>query len=738
VKREGRAEFDATWVERPEQSDVLKQVKYAERWPRFAPLRLVAAAAGSASGLRVAVVLAALVILYLRTPITFTHPQFWNEDELFFTFSRLMGFSNLKMLLAGYLCTAQALVALLATCFRPEFAAAIFCYAAILMTLGVVYLLTSPRLDMPGKPLLAIALVTAPMGWEVLGSLAYCQWVLPVGVFALLFMRPARSRMVLAAEAALVGVTAFTGPFCVLLTPLFVLRTLQVARGEARNRMALFAALTLIGAVTQSLMNATHPQFNNLYALLGVSRPAPWTLWVTLPLDNTIRAFGPIAGFLLTKPWVAPLDVLAALVLAVIAGALAWRQPYRMQKLFMLFFGSAVAASGMWKCRADLATLASGGSRYFYIGDVFALWFLCCLAAGAYSRAAVLTFVAATEILLLPAISGTPNVAADMAWPLWARLIGSGLPVMIPTAPVGWYVGLPPAENGPLAGYRAWLGHPLAEMAKMAPPPACDGFFWHAALFGVSPNLWTVSGTAWPAAASPVADGPVRLVTLVDAAGIVDGFALPGFKASGGVPAGAGWNAMVQAPSGTSLRAYAILGDGRACALAAGRYADAGNPIGGGAFFGPVPLVPGPDIVQAFKPLHRFDRLDVTFAAYSRVPSDYQIAWQIDSFSQGRVFKIGAGTFDADRIRDWAQISLPVSAIPNSVPGVVAVYLRAEGTAPVLPAGVPLFLPASANTDPPASIGGVPMQNGAQVNLVPHYVESNPGQRPPGSIILVR
>jgi hypothetical protein len=713
------------------QASVLSEVKYAAGWPKFArvPRRFVAALR-SERMMRAAVVLAALVILYLRAPITFTHPQFWAEDADFFYFSRTGGFGSLTELLAGYLCTAQALVALVANCFNPEFAAAIYCYAAILITLGVVWLISSPRLDLPAKPLLAIAVVAGPPGFEVLGNLANSQWILAIGVFALLFMRPAATRKVIAAEAVLTGITAFTGPFAVYLTPLFVLRTYQAPRGLARNRMAVLAVLCFLGAATQILMIATHPRFAGLHA----SSPYPWTLWITVPFVCIVKAFGPILGFVPTAPGAGLLDAFGILFFAAAAVVLACLQPYRMQKLFMLFFGFAVAASGMWKNRQILDAIGlMGGARYFYIPDVLALWFVCCLGIGVYSRALVLTFVGASEILLLPAIAGRPRVPEDMAWPVWARLIDSGLPVLIPTAPAGgWSVHLPAAPNGPLAGYADWLGRPLAQMVQMAPPQSCEGSIRQIAAF-VPPDLWTVSGTAWP-----LTDGPVRLVALADTSGIVHGFALPGFAAGSGIidasappgfeagadaPAGSGWNAVINAPPGTLLHGYAMLGDGRACPLAIGRYADVSHPVGGSVLFGAVPIVPGDDIVQAFKPLHRFDRLDVRFVAYARVASDYRIGWEIDSISPGAVLEIGSGTIDAKSIIDWQFISLPVSSMPGSVPGEAVLHLRAEGALPTFPAGVPLYFPAPGNSDPPASFGGALMKNGVQVNLIPDYVQ---------------
>src|SRR5206468_3366441 len=50
---------------------------------------------------RVATVVAALGILLWRTPTSFTNPQFWGEDVLFFYGARIDGWASIATLLAG-------------------------------------------------------------------------------------------------------------------------------------------------------------------------------------------------------------------------------------------------------------------------------------------------------------------------------------------------------------------------------------------------------------------------------------------------------------------------------------------------------------------------------------------------------------------------------------------------------------------------------------------------------------
>jgi hypothetical protein len=77
------------------------------------------------------------------------------------------GWRGLVEPLAGYLCSLQRLVALVARLFSPTRGPAIYDYTAVFLTLLIIWLATSPRLDMP---LLGIAVVVVPRGYEVLGN----------------------------------------------------------------------------------------------------------------------------------------------------------------------------------------------------------------------------------------------------------------------------------------------------------------------------------------------------------------------------------------------------------------------------------------------------------------------------------------------------------------------------------------------------------------------------------------
>jgi hypothetical protein len=713
------------WYEwRKMQHKLLTLRGFAESSASFASrLRLGFAGPGLALAVRMLVLLAALGILYLRSPITFTHPQFWGEDAYFFHDSLFLGWSSFSAtsLLAGYLCTAQALVAFAVSFFNPVYAAAIYCYTAIFFTLAVVWLVTSPRLDIPCKPLLAISVVIVPMGYEELGTLTNIQWILPIGAFALMFMQAARSRLVLLGEAGFVALMAFSGPFSIFLTPMFIWRLLT-SRGADKSRMFVLTAIAGLGALTQILFIAKH------FGALNPVAPAPYsrTLWVNLPASHIMADFGKVACLFHGIG-----GAVLGLVCVAAAGLLAVRAPYRTQKIFLLLFSLAIAISGMYKFREALATQVPE-QRYFYSGSVFLFWFICCISSRFYVRACLACLVAAAQFLLLPVIANTPRDGADLEWPVWSSYISSGLPVIIPIAPPGFYVGMPASPTGPLVNFESWTGKNFAAVAQLQSSLSCAGEMDPvepltvvniSELSGIqfSDARWSTSGWAWDEAA----DGPVKLVVLVDSTGKVLGFGLPKFKTEDGTPRRSKWNAIFYAAPGSEIRAYAILRDGRhICPLANQDYFPlTERPLASAGFAQAMALLPGSRIVQRFKPLPGLVGLSETFVTFAHVPSKYTIHWRIDAYSHGHVLELGTGEINASTVSDWQHINLPM-VTTEATPDEVAVSFQADTKTPVLrPAGIPLFIPGAGDKDSPVEIDGVPDTKGLQLGLIADYKE---------------
>ena len=192
------------------------------------------------------VVALALAIIFIRMPIVFLHPAFWGEDApLYFQFSYLYGWRSVTTdATAGYLTLFQWLVGNTSTYFPVSVAPTIFNAASIALTLVVVWLVTSPRLSLPAKPLLALAVVTVPAAYEELATLANSQWIFPIGAFSILLMAPSKNKFVSAAEIAFVSIFSLTGPFSLLLLPVCGLQmVLNRDDATAQRRILILSAI---------------------------------------------------------------------------------------------------------------------------------------------------------------------------------------------------------------------------------------------------------------------------------------------------------------------------------------------------------------------------------------------------------------------------------------------------------------------------------------------------------------
>jgi hypothetical protein len=662
------------------------------------------------------VVLLALAIIWLRTPSTFTLPQFWGEDVYFFAMSRERGWAVLLQTLAGYHLTIQFLVGIFGSYFPPYWAPAIYNYSAVLLTLLVVWLVTSPRLDMPRKPLMALAVVIVPMGYEEIGTITNIQWILPIGAFALLFMRRASSNLVLLGEAIFLGLTSVSGPFSIFLTPIFLWRTLAVSDPAERRRLLVLSAVAGAGALVQVHALLTSP------SLIFEPSPYHWTLWLTLPFKQIGTVFGPVANIFEGVG-----GFVSAALCTVLIAALALRRPFRDQKIAMIAFAAAIAFGGMWKFHVALGTQILA-QRYFYCGSIFLIWFICCLSAERGLRAPLTALVIATEILLLPAIAGTPRIGHDYEWREWARFIDSGIPVNIPTAPESWYLDLAGSQTGRFGAYADWLGHSLEHVAAPAVSDACTGsivgFVEHKpnpVPFDRTGPLWKTEGVAWDRN-----NKPVELIILADLAHKVIGFGFPGFRASAWletVPARSKWVSYFSVAPGGSLRAYGLVDDGRAlCLLNGARQVPShASKLVTGPYVEPVQILPDGKIVQRFKPDAILDGVATQLVTYGRQPSNYAIDWKLIAVKNGARQEIGAGTINAPAASDWGIVNLPASRTAE-VPDEIEVIFSTKSAAPAAPLGLPLFKTNDGEVVPPAEIRGSEARSRGRLALTLYYV----------------
>jgi hypothetical protein len=401
--------------------------------------------------LRLTMVVLLTGLFVLRFPDVLRTPQFWAEDgRLFFHDNLCLGAGALVKSYAGYHHLVPRLTALAASWFPVTLAPVIFCWVAIALTALVLYLILSPRLELPFRPLLALAVVLTPQGDEVFANITNIQWLLPLGVIALLLMAPCQSRAVQVMEAVYLAIAGLTGPFVLILLPLFTVRTwLDRQNPESWKRsltllaVAFAAALVQGGALVLSMGGGTGAGVVDHAGGL----PAKLTMMVSaafihvagsfvmgsaqlLPGINTIFAPGAMTIWSAVFFCVASAFALSALV----------RNGYRFGKLTCVYFCLVIVVVGLFRSGADIRQLLNfyNGGRYFFLPVILIAWFLVTTLKDRLLRVPALILLC---LLLLSAATGYKRVPlVNYNWPYWAGRVVSGDATRIPINPPGWFI----------------------------------------------------------------------------------------------------------------------------------------------------------------------------------------------------------------------------------------------------------------------------------------------------------
>lgn len=379
-----------------------------------------------------AVVAAAILIVFIRFPGSLVAPEFWAEDGILISNAYNHGVASLFETIGGaYFNLYGSLVALLAVQAPPAAWPWITTYAAHLAAIFVVFVVMSPRFDFPLKAIAALAVVATPMQDNVFGGLANAQWILPLSLFVMAFSRPHPTRTFLFAEIAITIVVGLDGPLGCFLVPIYAIRA-ALSAGEERRRLVILGLFLSVCAMVQIVWIGLH------LGVFNLSEPMPYDpwLWVIAPVRwlDAFRLTGIFARSAL----------LPAIALGMVSATcwFAMQQPYKLLKLAMLFFGAVILYSGMFKYRHALSLF--GNDRYVYVGSVFSFWFLCTMSVYVRQtqRRLVTTIAIAALVVSTARRAGDNGPAPPVAWASQSHLVGHG-PVSLPIAPGGpWAIHL--------------------------------------------------------------------------------------------------------------------------------------------------------------------------------------------------------------------------------------------------------------------------------------------------------
>jgi hypothetical protein len=313
------------------------------------------------------------ILLFVRYPDWFLRPRLWAEDFVkFFLDARCIGNPAIFQSYSGYIHLIPRLIAWVGARLDPAIIPTFYLSASFAFTLLVVARVFSPRLDLPGKPLLALAIVAVPHTGEVFLSITNIQWIAALALVLTLLMRDPAGPLEWAGDISVLILAGLTGPFSLFIFPFFVLRALY----RATNASRVLLAAELLAALVQELQILR----NTAVAIPGQSVGAISPLNLVAVLSSRI----PLA-LIGAQGWAYRVDR-AFVICAGVAGASAIaamalaQGSHRRERICILLFAVLLIGFTTAKIRIDAWDYREmvDGDRYFYLPKVMLLWVIVC------------------------------------------------------------------------------------------------------------------------------------------------------------------------------------------------------------------------------------------------------------------------------------------------------------------------------------------------------------------------
>jgi hypothetical protein len=278
----------------------------------------------------------------------------------------------------------------------------------------------------------ALAVVLVPDTYEIFMNLVNLQWVIAAGLVLLLVSGDPESGWEWAHDLAAAALMGLTGPFCIVLGPLFVWRAWTRRTRASAVLASIIAACALIQGfcvVHDPYMGGTAPVLLRLLLPAIGRRIGGSVLMGSLMATDTDLYVGTVVG----------LGTLAGVAyLAFRPGA---HRPER-QMLGLAFVALLGAALYRTRYNFDWYFLPLSQARYVFLPQLIAIWLLLA-AAGEQGRLARICAALAAWALLVNIPRDREPAYVDLGWSRYEPRIRAGLPVTIPTNPPGWYMPLP-------------------------------------------------------------------------------------------------------------------------------------------------------------------------------------------------------------------------------------------------------------------------------------------------------
>jgi hypothetical protein len=405
--------------------------------------------------------LTALVLLFLaRVPEVFSTPQFWADEGLsFFRDAWCYGCDSLLRHYSGYYHVIPRFMAYLASFAPPLHAPALYIFSAVLLTALVLCLVLSERLPLHVRPLLALAVILVPHDGEVFANLTNIQWILAIGLIVMVLMRPGKSKLTLAGDAAFVTLAGLTGPYIVTVLPAFIAGLWRSRRDSAgRNRLLLLSLLATATSYIQmysvhftnedkkfqyqSLAECLRDLSSHLGNLFEISVARVFGS----SMYSVVKLFNRTGQDQIDVERIVLVSIVLFLIFAVMIGHdLITSKKERFPKLICVYFVAALLFAAFYRNKGLASSpldplIFTASDRYFYIPKVMLVWLLLLMPKRGWNGILALIFLVTILTTTLQNYRRVPWM--DLNWKYWVRQIEVNRPLKIPINPIGWKIDL--------------------------------------------------------------------------------------------------------------------------------------------------------------------------------------------------------------------------------------------------------------------------------------------------------
>jgi hypothetical protein len=367
----------------------------------------------------------AIGLLFVRAPDALLAPQFWAEDANHYWLDQYeRGFlTSLFRTYAGYVQVMPRLIAATASPLPYSMHPAAFVAAAALVTGWTAATIAALPLPPLLAGLLGLCIVLVAPG-EALANPTNLQWIMAAALPLIAATQAPSGAIARANQIGFVALSGLSGPFSVLMMPIWLW---CVASGRRGRFDLVIAGTALSVGLAELAFVLTTPQ-----AAVGVPQGMRGVLWTLLPPA-------------LTEPFGFRGSLPAFMVVALVLGWAALSGQFRHHRRICLAFGLAVLLAAAWKFRLSTETHPAFGTgvRYLHLPETMVVF---CAVTLLFERMAALILGLAGCILfglnLSRTMVRTPFADFSREWSQNSALIGKRA-LELPVSP-SWTVRIPP------------------------------------------------------------------------------------------------------------------------------------------------------------------------------------------------------------------------------------------------------------------------------------------------------